>query len=67
MLNSMKKLPDNVNLHKDFPPVYDQSNLGCSAACAVTALIKYKKQQHGMRIKPAKLFQYYQAKEIKNS
>ena len=57
------KLPGNIDIRKQCPPVYDQGNLGsCTANAGVGARIMLNK----LTVNLSRLFQYYEERVIEN-
>jgi C1A family cysteine protease len=58
------KLPDNVDLRKKMPPIYDQGSLGSCTSQALGAIYSYGCNN---TITPSRLFIYYNERVLENS
>ena len=58
------KLPSNVDLSVQFPPIYDQGKLGSCTANATCAAFQYEciRQGEPDQTNPSRLFEYYKAR-----
>jgi C1A family cysteine protease len=56
----LRKIPSQVDLRSQCPPVYDQGELGSCTANAIAAAIEFdRKKQHLSDFVPSRLFIYY--------
>ena len=62
-------LPEKVDLRNDFPPVYDQGELGSCTANALCAVYEYETVDEKINIgfKPSRLFLYYNERKLENT
>ena len=62
-------LPEKVVLREQFPPVYDQGNLGSCTANALCAVHEFETIDENIDIgfKPSRLFLYYNERKIENT
>ncbi len=63
------KLPESVDLRKNFPPIYDQGNLGSCTANALCAVHEFETVDEKVDIgfKPSRLFLYYNERKLENT
>lgn len=64
----LAKLPKEMDLRKQCPPVYDQGQLGSCTANAITAAIEFDQMKQQMKyFMPSRLFVYYNEREMEGS
>jgi C1A family cysteine protease len=63
-----KGLPTSVDLRAEFPPVYDQGQLGSCTGNAIAGAIEFDQGKQGIRqFTPSRLFIYYNERVIENT
>ncbi len=67
--SALKRLPTLVDLRAQFPPVYDQGDLGSCTANAVAGLMQFdEEKQHAISATmPSRLFIYYQERVLEGT
>jgi C1A family cysteine protease len=62
-------LPSKVDLRTNFPPVYDQGNLGSCTANALCSVYEFEEVDENVNkgFKPSRLFLYYNERLLENS
>ncbi len=68
-LARLRKLPEQVDLRKGCPPVYDQGEIGSCTANAIAAAVQFNRGKNGQKpdFIPSRLFIYYNERVIERS
>lgn len=62
------KLPKKVSLRLQFPPCYDQGNLGSCTGNAIAAALEFDRRKQGLKdFIPSRLMIYYMERELENT